>query len=185
MKKKKKQKPKKKSAKEADTLREMLLSYGLEISTVKGDGNCLFRSFALQHSGEEERYGEYREACCDFLSLHASDFRAFHDNYEESFEDYLNKMREDATWGSQIELSALCLCYNVSAVVFQPDGVHLELGLAEPEQQTVLLSFHDDEHFNSVKFIGGGELETLAEVRKRIIELKGTRRIKSQSLVQV
>ena len=36
----------------------------------------------------------------------------------------------------------------------------LGLGSAEEDQQTVLLSFHDDEHFNAVSFAGGRELET-------------------------
>jgi hypothetical protein len=90
-----------------------------------------------------------------------------------------------------MELSALCLAYGVSAVVFQADGVHLELGLAEPHQQTVLLSFHDDEHFNAVSFVTGRsqELETLDEVRKRLISVGRKKSAKlnlpAQNLVQV
>ena len=165
--KKKKKQNRKTQTSDVFKLKEMLAEYGLSIRPVAPDGNCLFRAFAFQHCGDEDRHGEYRETCCDYLSSHSADFAHFHDNDSEPFEDYLEKMKEDATWGSQMELSALCLAYGVSAVVFQADGVHLELGLAEPSQPTVLISFHDDEHFNAVTFFGD-ELETLEEVRLRI-----------------
>ena len=183
----KKKKPKQKKKDEGDIwkLKEMLTEYGLSIQTVAPDGNCLFRAFALQHCGEEDRHCEYRQTCCDYLSSHSDDFKQFHDSDTETFEQYLDKMKEDATWGSQMELSALCSAYGVSAVVFQADGVHLELGLAEPSQPTVLISFHDDEHFNAVTFFGD-ELETLEEIRLRIKpgNIK-SKKVVNQNLVKV
>ena len=175
-KKKKEQKKKKKKNQEISDkteivkFKKMLAELGLEIEEVVGDGNCLFRSFASQHCGDFERHEEYRQTACDYLSSHSQDFTNFQINAEEqSFDDYVEEMRKDACWGSHLELTALCLAYNVSAIVFQPDGVHLELGMAEPSQETVLLSFHDQEHFNSVRFRkNGDELLTLAEARKRL-----------------
>jgi OTU domain-containing protein 3 len=177
------------SESDAAKLRAMLADFGLSVREVLGDGNCLFRAFALQHCGDDAKHDEYRSTCCDYLEAHAEEFRNFQvDAEERTFSDYVEEMREDAIWGSQLEISALCLAYGVSAVVFQADGVHLELGLAEPDQDTVLISFQDDEHFNAVSF-GGDELQTLAEVRK-IVEGSSDKRRKatklpSQGLVQV
>ena len=151
--------------------RALLAEYGFWIQQVAGDGNCLFRSFALQHCGDENRHSEYRKACCDYMTEHEDDFTSFFDAEEdscESFSDYVSNMRESSQWGSQLELSALCLCYNISAVVFQAAGVHYELGMAEPHQKVVLISFHDEEHFNAVSHGSYDELLTLSEVRKRL-----------------
>ena len=169
--KKKKQKKKERNASPADIgdLRKMLGNYGLTIFEVEGDGNCLFRSFASQHSGDQERHAEYREACCEYLASHEEDFKCFIDLEEdediESYGDYVKSMREQSTWGSQIELSALCLAYEVCAVVFQAGGVHLELGSTDVDKKAVLISFHDDDHFNAVTLGKDYELTTLGDIR--------------------
>jgi hypothetical protein len=170
-KKKKKDTERKKLEKRCSDFSElsvMLAKYGLHIFPVEGDGNCLFRSFAQVYAGSEHKHAEYRLACCDYMEEHVDDFKAFVDDSVE-FSDYVATMRQDAEWGTQLELTALCRCFNVSAVVFQVDGVHYEIHLQEDDSTpTFLITYHDQEHFNAVAWSRGEDLQLLAEVRRRL-----------------
>ncbi|KEP59842.1 UNVERIFIED_CONTAM: OTU family cysteine protease [Hammondia hammondi] len=100
-----------------------LEAYGLELELIVPDGNCLFRAFADQHCGKQERHGEYREKAVDYIEAHAEDFQCFLSEEEESFKKYVNRMRRLGTWGSQVELQALSQVYEVSLFVHVANGV--------------------------------------------------------------
>ncbi|KFG50737.1 OTU family cysteine protease [Toxoplasma gondii p89] len=100
-----------------------LQAYGLELELIVPDGNCLFRAFADQHCGKQERHGEYREKAVDYIEAHAEDFQCFLSEEEESFKKYVNRMRRLGTWGSQVELQALSQVYEVSLFVHVANGV--------------------------------------------------------------
>ncbi|KAF4672678.1 hypothetical protein FOL47_000231 [Perkinsus chesapeaki] len=153
-------------------VRRMLQKRGLLIQEALPDGNCLFRSFALQLKGVETFHDEYRQACCDWLESHEDVFGDFVDLSEEGFEhysDYVGNMRRSGTWGGQVELTALCGAYDVAALVIRAEGVHYEIKAKEvdPEvTQCIILSYHDGEHYNSVVW-ADREDRTLAEVREK------------------
>jgi hypothetical protein len=94
---------------------------------------------------------EFRQACCDFMLHEQPDFFSeFLD--EEKLDNYIERMREVGTWGSQMEIVGLCRAYKVDCVIFRPDGLHyrIECGSDEPSK-ILMISHHDDEHFNVVK----------------------------------
>ncbi len=92
--------------------------------------------------------------CCDYMLKEEPEyFQSFLD--DQKLEDYVSEMREDGTWGSQMEIVALCRAYKVNCVIFRPDGLHYRI-----EDQSggcskiLMISHHDDEHFNVVRFRG-------------------------------
>ncbi|CBZ53265.1 hypothetical protein NCLIV_030520 [Neospora caninum Liverpool] len=105
------------SAPLASSFASHLEAYGLELELIAPDGNCLFRAFADQHCGEQERHREYREKAVDYIEAHAEDFKCFLAEEEESFKKYVSRMRRLGTWGSQMELQALSQVYQVSLFI--------------------------------------------------------------------
>ncbi|CAK0905229.1 unnamed protein product, partial [Prorocentrum cordatum] len=88
---------------------------------------------------------------------HAEDLRLFHadedfEDVEESFEAYVEHMRSPARWGSQLELMALCRRHEVNAIVHQHGMPAYEMVFAPLEARCIQVSYHDGEHYNSVRF---------------------------------
>eukprot|EP00435_Cladocopium_sp_Y103_P022916 s2919_g5.t1 len=120
-------------------------------------GNCLFRSVADQLCGDANEHQSYRDKCCEHMLDHAEEFSLFYvaDDFEsscDSFESYVYKMRRPGTWGSQLELMALCQSYGVNAIVHQSGLPSYEMVFSPQESPCMQISYHDGEHFNSVRF---------------------------------
>lgn len=142
---------------DSEQLDLQLRPLGLAVRLMDTDGNCLFRAVADQHCGDCEEHAVYRQDCCDFMLEHAEDLRLFHadedfEDEEESFEAYVEHMRSPARWGSQLELMALCRKHEVNAIVHQHGMPAYEMVFAPPEARCVQVSYHDGEHYNSVRF---------------------------------
>lgn len=135
-------------------MRNKLNTAGLRVHHVDPDGNCLFRAFASQLYGDEEKHDDVREACCDYIEKEEPEFfGAFLDDVSVS--NYVHDMRNPGTWGTQLEIVALCRRYHVDCVIFRPDGLHYRIECDKPDKEEVrilLLSHHDEEHFNEVRF---------------------------------
>lgn len=132
-----------------------LKKLGLWIEKMDKDGNCLFHSFADQVEGRPQCHEGYRRDCVAYMTAHREDFEAFITD-DSSFEDYMKEMAKDGTWGTQLELLALCHKFQVNAIVHQDsDGgkPSYEIEVVPPDHQCVMLSFHDGEHYNSVRFL--------------------------------
>ena len=126
-----------------------LRPFGLVIRDVSPDGNCLFRSFADQLEGDQTNHDFYRQAVCDFLDSHVDDFKWFVDG---DFGNYVKCMRNDATWGGNIELQALSLKFEVNIVVHQLNQPRLDiLNFDYHKAKTVHLSYHNGQHYCSVR----------------------------------
>lgn len=136
----------------ADQLRPM----GLRVKKMDGDGNCLFRSFADQICGDCEEHQQYRDDCCNMMLDNIEEFELFHaedeEEEEESFEAYVRSMRDPGRWGSQLELMALCRHHGVNAIVHQSGRPAYEMVFAPREARCIQLSYHDGEHYNSIRF---------------------------------
>lgn len=139
-----------------DELVKQLKPLGLHVRKMEGDGNCLFRAFADQVGGDFEEHQKYRDECCTLMLENAEEFELFHadedDQESESFRDYVQRMRHAGRWGSQLELMALCRRYSVNAIVHQSGLPAYEMDFAPREARCIQLSYHDGEHFNSIRF---------------------------------
>lgn len=129
---------------------------GLSVVEMDKDGNCLFRAIADQLLGDAEEWGQLREECCDFMTENAEEFQLFHadDEFEdeETFESYVEHMRSPGRWGSQLELMALCRRHEINAILHQHERSAYEMVCAPLGNRCIQLSYHDGEHYNSVRF---------------------------------
>jgi len=144
-------------AEDFQDLVSQLKPLGLNVLKMDADGNCLFRSVADQLCGDAEEHQSYRERCCEHMLDHAEEFSLFcvADDFEsgcDSFESYVSKMERPGTWGSQLELMAICQSYGVNAIVHQSGLPSYEMVFSPEENQCMQISYHDGEHFNSVRF---------------------------------
>ena len=81
------------------------------------DGNCLFRSLSDQMFHDNGKgYEEVRSDLCDFLEENEEEFAIFlllddDDEDVREFGSYLSEMREDGTWGGDVEIACAARLY--------------------------------------------------------------------------
>ncbi|PHJ20074.1 otu family cysteine protease [Cystoisospora suis] len=99
-----------------------LSSSGLKLKYILPDGNCLFRAFADQYSGEQDRHLEYRLAAVKHMEENSELYRCFIPEDEETFDVYIHRMKRLGTWGGQVELQALSEVYQVNLLIHIYNG---------------------------------------------------------------
>jgi hypothetical protein len=80
-----------------------------------------------------------------------------------SLEQYVENMKIDGTWGTQLEIVSLCKNYGVHCVIFRPDGLHYTIECDHRDDddcRILMISHHDEEHFNEVRFKEKGRILT-------------------------
>ncbi|KAH8987264.1 hypothetical protein EDB92DRAFT_1948619 [Lactarius akahatsu] len=86
-------------------LTEQLGHLGLYAADTTGDGNCLFRALSDQLYGTESRHVQLRKDICDWIQSHSVRYAPFVDD-ERGLDVHLSLMRQPATYGGHLELSA-------------------------------------------------------------------------------
>ena len=104
-------------------LRNSLEADGLFVVEMSPDGNCLFRALSDQLFGDYgNSHEDIRSEVCDFMEKNKEDFQVFlvyededdHEQQDEDardFEHYIETMREDGTWGGNLEIVAAARLY--------------------------------------------------------------------------
>jgi len=138
------------------------------IVDMSADGNCLFRALSDQLFRDHGNlHFDVRTAVCGFIQAHEDDFSVFlvladsddEDQKEEDedaadFESYVKAMREDGEWGGNVELMAAARLYERNIQIFSPntsDAIVVESGAKKSSGPDLLLSYHDNDHYNSVR----------------------------------
>ncbi|KAJ3743196.1 hypothetical protein DFH05DRAFT_1400510, partial [Lentinula detonsa] len=117
-------------------LNNQLRSLGLYAAPTIGDGNCLFRALSDQYYGSPSRYGEVRREICDFIEAHPEQYEGFVDVDEfgdssvrkgkgSGLSVYVAGMRQNATYGGHMELSAFAHLVKRNIKVVQPGLVYV------------------------------------------------------------
>jgi OTU domain-containing protein 6 len=135
---------------------------------VQPDGHCLYSACALGLDPNEvqklgphsPKYQNVRRAAADFISKHPDDFQAF---LEEPLDSYVNKIRNTAEWGGQLELQAISRAFNTDINVLQADGrvEKIESGHNESGTRNAIWlafyrhSFGLGEHYNFLSLATG------------------------------
>ncbi|CAN0126375.1 unnamed protein product [Scytosiphon promiscuus] len=125
---------------------------GCKIKFIEGDGNCLFRSLADQLDGRPQDHSSVRSKVMDHLEKNREVFEPYVED-DESFDDYLARMRRDAEWGGNQELVAASQLYRANVVVHQFKAPRFFIP-CEKAVLTIHLSYHGEHHYNSVRAIG-------------------------------
>ncbi len=90
----------------------------IKLKDVKGDGNCLFRSFSDQVDGSQDTHVLMREQACKYMIAHQQFFQPFLDEDQDgTFTNYVAAMRKNGEWGGHLQLQALAECFKCIIVV--------------------------------------------------------------------
>ena len=142
-----------------EVFRKTLLAQGsFSINEMQSDGNCLFRSLSDQLFGDYgNRHDVIRQNVCSFLEDNEEEFAVFllldeHDEDVADFDTYVGRMKEDGEWGGNVELVAAARFYRRTITVYSPTGAFsIESGHDEESGDKLLLSYHGQDHYNSVR----------------------------------
>ncbi|CCI44709.1 unnamed protein product [Albugo candida] len=147
--------------------RDSLLQHDLKISTVDGDGNCLFRSVSHQVYGNDQFHEVVRRYCMDYMESEKDYFEPYVVGNMDDFLRYLEHKRKNGVWGDDPEIQALCELYDRPAEVYTYDAIdgfcklrtfheHSTLSRNRP---AIRLSYYGGGHYDSI--IGPDHRENL------------------------
>jgi len=76
----------------------------MKILKVKGDGNCLFRSIALQTYGDEDLHLMIRLKSMQYIEAEKDYFKNYIEGGLNGIKSYIDRKSKDGEWGDDIEL---------------------------------------------------------------------------------
>jgi len=128
----------------------LLRPHGLSLHEIRGDGNCLFRSFADQIERDENLHANYRAKCIAYMRTNRDEFEPF---MTEDYDDYVDEMAQLQEWGGNMEIIAMSRAYQVNVIIHHETDPRYEI--LYPDQYsaegTIHISYHDESHYNSVR----------------------------------
>eukprot|EP00752_Nemacystus_decipiens_P011076 g9840.t1 len=136
-----------------------LRNKGLRVVPVEGDGNCLFRSVSHQVYGDDSHHRLVRARCMDYMESEAHFFEPYVEGDMAAFLRYLDVKRQNAVWGDDPEVQALCEIYDRPAEIWAYDPqlgaktlrtFHEAAGSAGPPRTPMRLSYYGGGHYDSV-----------------------------------
>ena len=138
------------SAKDFYKFQEQLKQSNLAMQEVKADGNCLFRAIADQLDGNQHNHDMYRQSIVEYIKRCEDDFAPFVED-DVDFETYLKNMKGCGMgWPNRID--CMSRLYSVNIVIYHLDApTYVIKNEAEKASDTIKLSYHDGEHYNSVR----------------------------------
>ncbi|EPQ55723.1 cysteine proteinase [Gloeophyllum trabeum ATCC 11539] len=105
-------------------LHQQLRAMGLYAANTLGDGNCLFRALSDQLYGTESYHLQLRQQVCNWIEAHKDRYAPFCDD-ERGLDTHLRCMRQPATYGGHMELSAFAHMTKRDVKVVQPGLVYV------------------------------------------------------------
>ena len=176
--------------------RNQLLNQGHLIHEMNSDGNCLFRSLSDQlYNDNGDEHGAVRSEICDYLERNKDEFQSFllmNEDDEDimNIDDYVDHMREHTTWGSDIEIVAASRHFKRGIKVFSTHYGVLRFFVDQEENDDLdyssdlLLSYHGNDHYNSVHPIDGsnnrGQRQQSIEGRQHHHPTRSRKNVKSK-----
>ena len=114
-------------------LSKALKKMGLRIIKIAADGNCLFRAVAHQLYVDVTRHIDLRKECCEYMLVHRTHFCNFVDG---SFDEYIEKMKQETTWGGNLEITAMSeMCDRKITIHSKDDVKEMEERIAEKKKK--------------------------------------------------
>ncbi|KAI0706013.1 hypothetical protein C8T65DRAFT_234108 [Cerioporus squamosus] len=105
-------------------LNAQLRELGLYAAHTVGDGNCLFRALSDQLYGTPTHHLKLRADICNWIEQHKERYAPFVED-ERGLDHHLSCMRQQATYGGHLELSAFAHMTKRNVKVIQPGLVYV------------------------------------------------------------
>jgi len=126
-----------------------LAKANLIVREIKGDGNCLFRAVSDQLTGYQTDHKVYRDECVKEYKNNAEGYEPF--LVDETLEEYREKISQDGEWGGNLELIALSRRLCIDIIVHQYNRPRFEIHYEGSPVQTIHISYHEGDHYNSIR----------------------------------
>jgi OTU-like cysteine protease len=131
-------------------------SRGLRMTAVAPDGNCLFRSVALQVYGDVGAHVILRQRCMDFMASSRNEYEPFVGDV--GFERYIAAKRRDGcesrqAWGGHLEVQAMSEMFSTPIEIYNVDSgepVNIFHQGYRSDDVPVRLSYHNGNHYNAL-----------------------------------
>ncbi|CAM9585282.1 unnamed protein product [Discosporangium mesarthrocarpum] len=143
---------------------EQMKKIGCRIKFITGDGNCLFRSIADQLDGKPHEHASVRRGIMDYVEKHREVFEPYMED-DEPFDAYVRRMRRDGEWGGHQELFASSQLYKAHIIVHQFQAPRFEIHCKRSGGRILNVSYHGEQHYNSVRLLTDGDRGPAAPVR--------------------
>ena len=114
---------------------------------IQGDGNWLFRALSFATFRDDEYHFTIRETILDYIQKNLVRFKEF---IEGDGNDYIQRMRNNSTWGGNIEIVAFSEIFDVSINIFDQITVfdpHYQVKWASTEDRINII-FRNNDHYN-------------------------------------
>ncbi|XP_062184205.1 OVARIAN TUMOR DOMAIN-containing deubiquitinating enzyme 7 isoform X2 [Phragmites australis] len=110
------------------------------------------RAMGDQLEGSEEEHMKYRSMVVEYIVKHREEFEPFIED-EVPFEEYCDSMLKDGTWAGHMELQAASLVTRRNICIHMLNSPRWYINNFSGREATnmVHLSYHDGEHYNSVR----------------------------------
>jgi len=148
------------------SLSNQLGTLGLTLKKITGDGNCLFRALGDQLEGSGEDHMNHRVSVVNYIRKHREEFEPFVED-DISFDIHLASLAENGTFGGNDSIVAFARLHNLSVVIHQLNKplwqIHGDGNISSVREMHI--SYHNGDHYNSVRRIGDITANIPARVR--------------------
>lgn len=138
------------------SLNNQLSCLGLSLKQIPGDGNCLFRALGDQLDGSAQDHMEHRASVVQYMRQHRDDFEPFVED-DISFDSHLASLADQGTFGGNDSIVAFARLHCCTVVIHQLNKPLWQIHggrNGSPGSQEVHISYHNGDHYNSVRRIG-------------------------------
>ncbi|XP_062141643.1 protein ovarian tumor locus isoform X1 [Drosophila sulfurigaster albostrigata] len=111
------------------------------------DASCLFRVIAEQMYDTQMLHFEVRLECVRFMTRMR---RKFEQHVRGDFDAYMLDMAKPKTYGTMLELRALCCMYRRNVILFEPFNMGTKVTYNEHYHHDFLVFYTNEFHFDSV-----------------------------------
>lgn len=149
------------------------------VKAVVGDGNCLFRSLAIQLFNNEGIHKQLRPVIATCQIEHPIWYSAIWGGEGDFIQNHVEKMKKDRVWGTQVELQATADLFSLPIYVCSPhpqtkiirwmkfSPSNRQFQISTEAQALINLAFtnnhievaHTGSHYDGVKSVSGKLLD--------------------------
>nr|XP_037282372.1 OTU domain-containing protein 3-like isoform X2 [Rhipicephalus microplus] len=136
------------------SFKDQLKAMGLTLREIQGDGNCLFRALNDQLEGHTRNHLKYRFETVQYMKEHRNDFEPFVED-DVPFDQHLHNLGQPGTYAGNDAIVAFAKLRELVIVIHQLNTPLWQVkGTDKPNATELHLSYHNGDHYNSVRKIG-------------------------------
>ena len=131
------------------------------VKHIRGDGNCLFRSFSYLITGSEDEHDAASAAIVSYMLTTGQFLVGFQIPTQCTVQGYVNDthMDSEGSWGTEVEMLTLAHFLQTPVLVYNTEhgGIPLIIALDDDVTQMSMYLWHPPGHFEVVRSVRNSE----------------------------